>query len=501
MNRWKKALAALKNLGYAGDENDLNAVKAFIAEKNVEIPGFDPDAEHKKANTKTLIVDGDEEPSETEVALTAAEIKAFREASKAKATGHKAGRHIADAVEGTIENKSISSRGVEASKKAYNVKAQSGKAKFGDADTAELFAAWVRYTAAKQMPAIMHSDKYADQKDRDVEILKAGSIGVESLGGATVPNVLQPELIRLVEQYGKARQIAGVFRMSSGEVTFPRRNSGNTAYFPGENTEITASDMSLGTVKLYARKIAALSVQSSEILADSAINIADLVAEELALAVAYTEDMCYFNGDGTSTYGGILGLSKSFEKIVTDAGGTWATNASNAAGIVVASGNAATEVTLQDLTEVVGRLPQYAVPGAKWAMSSWAWAQISTRLSLSPATGGTAATTGVSYELVNGAMQPRLLGFPIEVVQVMPKVDGNSQFLAYFGNFQKATKFGEVANSYSMAVSDQRYFEKDQIAFRLTNRFDINVHDLGNYSATASSRTPGPVIGLLSAAS
>ena len=52
-----------------------------------------------------------------------------------------------------------------------------------------------------------------------------------------------------------------------------------------------------------------------------------------------------------------------------------------------------------------------------------------------------------------------------------------------------------------IAVSTERYFDSGLIAFRGLQRVGLTVHDVGNYNATAASRTPGPIIGLLSAAS
>jgi hypothetical protein len=39
------------------------------------------------------------------------------------------------------------------------------------------------------------------------------------------------------------------------------------------------------------------------------------------------------------------------------------------------------------------------------------------------------------------------------------------------------------------------------LTLRGTQRYDINVHDVGNASATASLRQPGPIVGLITAAS
>jgi hypothetical protein len=52
-----------------------------------------------------------------------------------------------------------------------------------------------------------------------------------------------------------------------------------------------------------------------------------------------------------------------------------------------------------------------------------------------------------------------------------------------------------------MTDSNDTDFESDLERDQGTERFDINVHDVGNQSATAALRKAGPVIALLTAAS
>jgi HK97 family phage major capsid protein len=82
----------------------------------------------------------------------------------------------------------------------------------------------------------------------------------------------------------------------------------------------------------------------------------------------------------------------------------------------------------------------------------------------------------------------------------MPKTDSNSQILALFGDFGLAADFGDragiaIATSQSASVGGESVFERDETAVKATERFDENVHDLGD------STNAGPVVGLISAAS
>jgi HK97 family phage major capsid protein len=111
------------------------------------------------------------------------------------------------------------------------------------------------------------------------------------------------------------------------------------------------------------------------------------------------------------------------------------------------------------------------------------------------------AAGGNDVATMSGGWNKIFKGYPVSPVQVMPKTDANSQIAALFGDFSMACKFGVVNNSLAFATSDQRYFDEDVTAIRVTERVAFVAHDLGNVNATAASQVPGPVIGLISAAS
>jgi hypothetical protein len=82
----------------------------------------------------------------------------------------------------------------------------------------------------------------------------------------------------------------------------------------------------------------------------------------------------------------------------------------------------------------------------------------------------------------------------------MPAADVNSQIACTLGAHDLAASFGDrqqdsIAFSDSATIGGESVFERNQIAIRGTERFDINVHDVG--TATAA----GPVVGLISASS
>lgn len=509
-------LKRLKTLGYKGKNDDIEAIKSFLEEKDIDLQPIDgktnePVSLEKALSKKTVtisvsadagedvaVVDGNEQQSAEEDEEEEDEPEmASADSSEVEKTIARLRKDFArlNRLEGDPERRKafLAASGVpssgmfpqastsrdRAARKAYEARARKGKTHFADADTAEAFGAWFRTTIAGP-----HS---YGQKANDREILRKANVTTQnSLGGALVPEDFEATLIDLKEDRGVARRLGRVVTMSRDTLTFPRRTSGLTVYAPGEASSITESNPNFDNVSLIARKWATLTRISSELLNDAAVSIADQVAEEIAYAFADKEDECFFNGDGTSTFFGITGVRSA----LTDLSGTIA----NIAGLTVGSGNAYSELTEADFLGVIGNLPEFADnPSSRWVFSKTFWATVVVKLIR--AAGGTTQAEGESAPSRNA------WGYNVEVAQVMPRIEGNSQVCALLGDFSQAAMIGDVAGSMEIATSDQRYFESDEIAVRGTQRIAMNIHDVGNASATAASRQAGPVVGLITAAS
>ena len=312
--------------------------------------------------------------------------------------------------------------------------------------------------------------------------------GSNTAGGYLVYPEYERDIIKLVEEYGVARQLLKITPMMSDVKNKPRRTGGVTAYFVGEGAQITESAKTWDNVKLIAKKLAAISVASNEIISDAIISLADDITQEIALAFATKEDDCTFAGDGTSTYGGIVGIRQKLSTIngVDDGG-----------GLVLADGNTFAEITDANLTKMIGQVPNY--PGLRpvWVCSKPFWAQVLVRLIR--ATGG-----ATMMEMRDGTgLVPQYAGYPVvwtSGTTAMPVSDANSQIACLFGDFRMSAMFGDragmtIATSTEATVGDTSMFDTDSFAIRGVERFDINVHDVG--SATAA----GPVVGLITASS
>lgn len=338
----------------------------------------------------------------------------------------------------------------------------------------------------------------ADEKTIANVEAKASSESSNISSGFLVPDEFQNDLIDLREKFGVFRQNAKIVPMASDTRSDPRRRSGVTSYFVGEDQAGTQSTKNWDRVRLTAKKLMVLTKISNELNEDSVMNIGDDLAGEIAYNFAYTEDNCGFNGDGTSTYGGIVGGRTALRNV--DA------TIANVLGLVVGSGTgygAAYSFVLGDFNNVVATLPEYADDGnAKWYCSKFFWGSVMQKLA-------TAAGGNRVAEIEGGALRKSFLGYDVVISQVMPKVSAVNQVACLFGDLRKAASLGDRRMT-TISISDVALnsFEQDEIAIRGTERFDINVHDVGeSKAATATPRDAvqgaqaGPIVGLITAAS
>lgn len=313
---------------------------------------------------------------------------------------------------------------------------------------------------------------------------KALAEGVNSTGGALVPEVFEATLIRLQEEYGQFRQAARVIPMAGEKVVWPMLDGHITVYYPGEAGTITASNPTFKNVKLESKKACALTVMSSEIDQDSAIALGEIIMRDFARGFAKAEDEAGFLGDGTSTYWGFTGVAGALRAVDATIG--------NIKSLVVGSGNAYSELILGDFDEVVAKLPNYADDGnVAWYMSKSLYWNVVRPIQL--AYSSNIPTIGVPMDIQAGA-KLGLDGYPIKLINVMPKAEANSQICANLMNLQMGAYLGE-RRGFEIARSTDAYFTTDQIGIRATRRHAINVFGVGD------TTDEGPVMGLITAAS
>jgi HK97 family phage major capsid protein len=307
--------------------------------------------------------------------------------------------------------------------------------------------------------------------------------GTNTLGGFLVPDEFDADMIDLRERFGVFRRNARVVPMSSDTKSRRRRDGGLTSYFVGEGQEGTTSTKAWGMVQLVAKKLMVLSTYSNELNEDAAVNIGDDLISEIAYAFSLKEDQCGFLGDGTSTYGGILGAIPKINGLAP-VGLQTATSASHTDW---------SKITIRDFEKCVGILPEYAdvSPNVKWYCSKAFYANTMSALAY--------AAGGNTTESIGNGVRKTFLGYPVEISQVFPKTAAAAEVVCLFGDLRMAADFGDrrintIAFSEDATVDGVSVFETDEVAIRGTTRFDINVHSVGD------STNAGPLAALKTSA-
>lgn len=309
---------------------------------------------------------------------------------------------------------------------------------------------------------------------KGVTIRKAQSEGIGGAGGFLVPTELATAILDLRDQFGAFRRRACVWPMGSDSSVFPRRTGGTQAFFIGEGASAQSgagANFNVDGVGLTAKKLAALVILSSELDEDAIVGMVDYVSNEVAWALAAKEDDCAFNGDGTSAYGGIRGLANI------------AQDGLHAKALVTAAGvhNTFATIDATDLANLVSAVRASALARAAWFISSVGFAQTMTRLA--GGSGGGSLVTGV----VDGVLTHFFNGYPVVLTQKLPQssVSLSGQAMMAFGDMYAGAVIGQ-RRGLTLARSDHRFLDTDQIAILGTERFDAVVHDMGDNTNTGS---------------
>lgn len=308
--------------------------------------------------------------------------------------------------------------------------------------------------------------------DKGIAVQNAlSSTGGNSTGGFLVPEEMENAIVRLVETYGVFRQNCRVVPMSGDTLNIPRRTAGVTSYYVGEvPSSITESSPTFGMAQLIARVLAVRSLVSRDLADDAMIDLASFIANEVALSFAEAEDNAGFNGDGTSTYGGIVGVKNALA-----AGSEYEALAGN---------TAFSTLDLVDFESMMGKLPNYALAGSKWYISQAGYFASMSRLQTASG-GNTVADIGMGPVL-------QFLGYPVVLVQKMNATltaQTSTEGLCYFGRLDLAATMGS-RRGIETQILRELYAGTRQIGIITTQRFDINVHERGDAS------NAGPLVGL-----
>ena len=237
--------------------------------------------------------------------------------------------------------------------------------------------------------------------------------------GYTVDSELSAEIRHLILEYGVARREMTAIPLSKGSYKANNLATDVTVYWVDEGAVVSSTQAVLGQEELTLKKLGAIVTLTSELLEDTEIDFISFLASRVAEGFARAEDLAFFQGDGTSTYGSFTGLL-----IATDV------NEVTLAGSTFASMDA------DDLLDMVDATPSGALANAKFYYHRTI-KSIIRKLK--------AATTGeYIYQLPSQSGPATVWGYPEVLVEAMPGITDTAADTSFvlFGDLRKACILG-----------------------------------------------------------
>lgn len=280
----------------------------------------------------------------------------------------------------------------------------------------------------------------------DLLSLKDMTEGVDPEGGYTVPRDYGDTLLSLIEQYGMARKKCTIIPIQREDLTLPKLTGGVRVYWVGEGKTISTTQPSFGEFRMMVKKMAAMVPMTSELLDDTTIGIANLLAMLFAQAIAKEEDRVVFSGDaanGDPFYGALY-----HPDVVVSA---------------LSSGKTSfNQITADDLLDITALLPPVKIDGAEWYMHRTVF-NIVKKLKYS-------GTGEYVWSSPNTGAAGSLWGYPVNIVETMPHVStsGAGKPFIFFGNL--AHYYIGDRKKMSVSKSEHVGFAEDRVFVRIIQR-------------------------------
>ncbi len=184
-------------------------------------------------------------------------------------------------------------------------------------------------------------------------IMKALVEATNSTGGYLVPTEFSNRLLALIQSKAVIMSDCDIRQMGTNVKYIPKVTDGTTARWVAEVGTITASQTAYGRITLTAKKVAALTEVSSEMLEDNNVDVATSLVDQMGTDIALAIDLEMIEGTGANFTG--LRDTASFTNAV-DALGTVTAAMTGADG--TASVLTGEQITIKAVQAAVGLILQ-----------------------------------------------------------------------------------------------------------------------------------------------
>lgn len=334
-----------------------------------------------------------------------------------------------------------------------------------------------QFSFLKAIRAIRWSDWKDAEFEREVfeqTRKRAMSQGSDSAGGYLVPTQHIAELIEML--YDRAVCIAlgatVLDNLTGSPVEIPKQTGGATAYWPGENNAITASDLTLDQLSLSPKAVGCLVKLSNRLIQLSNPSAEAMVRRDIATALALAIDLKALRGDGTSnTPTGIANTSGINTVTIGTSGGVFDF-----------------DIAMQMIDELD---IDNALKG-KLGFAMHAKVKGKMKRERIPQFSGDGKGAFIMMPMTDAALKERL-GYDFQTSNQIPttltKGSGTSLSEVYFGNWEELLigSWGAMQIMASQETSDA--FEKNQTWVRILQDVDIGVRHAQSFCLVSDANT------------
>jgi HK97 family phage major capsid protein len=290
-------------------------------------------------------------------------------------------------------------------------------------------------------------------ESRDADDVQTGEVTTD--GGFLVPDLVAPEVIRIVERAGIARSLCRVMPMGSDTVKLTSRDGANTVkvLFPGEGVAPLEDKDEFTSVNLTAKKLVGLTAISDELGGDAAIDVGAYLLEVFAEALAKEEDKQCLNS--TSPFTGVL----------------------DTVGVTAVDGGASfTDIDYGDIVKV-----QHSVDASLIDRGTFVFhPSIGEHLRNIKDTQGNPI-----WSMFAGGMEPTILGRPYAMTTQMPSVDATGVKSVLYGDFSHCVL--GIRDGFSVAFSSEAGFKESNRWMRVSERIAVAVPTAAAFAYIKSS--------------
>ncbi len=269
--------------------------------------------------------------------------------------------------------------------------------------------------------------------------------GTDNLGGYTVPVQFQADLIELAKEESFALRECDSINMTTDNLKIPSEATRVTTAWIDENNAITASNPTFGQVDLTAKKLAGLTAGvSSELLADTAIDIVGRITQQFMYATGIELDNQVLNGTGSPVSGILTASAGNSVVMLTDAFST---------------------VSFDDLSDMIAELSEADLRNAKFIYNK----SIQNFLRKTKTT-----TNDYVYQKPQGGQPATIWEVPVIRASNAPSTTGASTAFVALGDLKKFI-VARRATAMTIDVDPYTAFAEDTKRFRMITRWGLGI--------------------------